>query len=291
MRRAFVVASVALASCTTIAGIGDYVIGECKGGNCTGDADTGALPSDSGPAPADDSGVPCQGTAEPLAVRIGSPGNTFCIDSTEVTVGQYKAFLAAGVAPSSQPPACVWNTSFAPDPSDAGANVPVTGVDWCDALAYCTWAGKYLCGVVENGKKVGPVTLERTSDFRSHQWLLACSAEARQRYPYGGLFDPSKCNLADYDAGAPVPATSTCVGGYAGIHDMIGNVWEWYDGPCRADGSLEVDGGDGGPASDNCFLKGGSFLDRGGGYDCRLDINNIRRDHHGTNVGFRCCSD
>jgi formylglycine-generating enzyme len=185
----------------------------------------------------------------------------------------------------------VWNTSYEPDPVGGPEDIPVRGVDWCDAFAYCTWAGKYLCGVVENGRKTGPVTLATTSDFRSHQWLLACSAEARQRYPYGGIFDPSKCNLADYDARAPLPATSTCVGGFAGLHDMIGNVWEWYDGPCRADGSLEVDGGDGGPASDNCFLKGGSFTDRGAAYDCRLDINNIRRDHHGSNVGFRCCSD
>jgi formylglycine-generating enzyme required for sulfatase activity len=289
-------------ACGVIAGIDDLMIGQCKGGVClpdggepdsTFDPDTGILPSV-------DSGVVCVGKPSPIAVRVGSEGNTFCIDSTEVSNAHYKQFLSAKVDLNSQPRECLWNKSFDPERfggPEAGPppdQVPVVGVDWCDALAYCKWAGKYLCGKVENGKKVGPVTLEGTSDYKSHQWMLACSAEARLRYPYGGLYDQGKCNLFELDAGRPLPVGSTpgCVGGYQGVHDLVGNVWEWYDGPCRADAGLEPpDAGDGGPASDDCWLKGASYSNTGPAFDCRYDLSGIRRDLRNPTVGFRCCSD
>jgi formylglycine-generating enzyme required for sulfatase activity len=226
--------------------------------------------------------------------------NTFCIDSTEVTVGQYKDFLAANVPVASQPAQCQWNASFepsypAPNP-DAGITAPddtqpEAYVNWCQALAYCTWAGKYLCGKSEKGKKTGPVTPDGVEDNQSNQWLLACSAVGRQDWPYGGTFDPSKCNLADYDAGrvlAPGSAAE-CTGGFDGIVDMVGNVWEWYDRVCGA-GSLEVDGGDGGPQSDGCPIRGGSYGNRGADFNCRKEAD-VRRDAVFSSVGIRCCAD
>jgi len=287
----------AVIACGMVAGIDDYRIGDCKGGVCDPDAAEpgSSVGPDTGEHEPIDTGVPCPGRPSPPSVRVGPEGNSFCIDTTEVSNAQYDAFLAAKVDPTSQPRECTWNASFDRERPDGGGdpNHPVVGVDWCDALAYCGWAGKYLCGKVENGKKVGPVTPEGLSDYKSHQWMLACSAEARLRYPYGGLHDPAKCNLADYDAGGALPVGTLpgCVGGYAGIHDLVGNVWEWFDGPCKADQSLEVDGGDGGPQSDSCLLKGGSFLDRSAAFDCRIEAAGIRRDLRQDNVGFRCCSD
>jgi formylglycine-generating enzyme required for sulfatase activity len=297
-RVAFVAATAAIVACQALAGIDDLVIGDCKGGVCGPDGSTDVASfTDSPIQPPVDGGAPCLGK-DPQAVRVGSPGNTFCIDKTEVTIAQYKVFQQAAVDPATQPEFCRWNTSFAPalpPPVDGGpappaADEPVGWVDFCDAYAYCAWAGEYLCGKVENGKKTGPVTVDGLPDYRSHQWMLACSAEARLKYPYGNIFDGAKCNIADYDAGRAVPVASAteCVGGYAGLSDMIGNVWEWYDGPC-APGSLEVDGGDGGPHSDGCSIKGGSYGDRGGNLDCRFD-GTIRRDLVLANVGFRCCS-
>jgi len=291
------VAIATVVACGTLAGIDDYTIGECKGGPCAPDASDfdSVFDEDARVLPPDDSGVPCPGKPAPPAVRVGAPGNTFCIDTTEVTNAQYDEFIAAKVDPKSQPAECVWNSSFARERPDGGGipNEPAVGVDWCDARAYCSWAGKYLCGKVENGKKTGPVTLEGLSDYKSHQWMLACSAEGRLRYPYGGLHDPEKCNLAELDAGAALPVGTApgCVGGYQGIHDLVGNVWEWFDGPCTNDRALEVDGGDGGPASDGCLLKGGSYVDRGPAHDCRNESSNVRRDLRQRNVGFRCCSD
>jgi formylglycine-generating enzyme required for sulfatase activity len=241
-----------------------------------------------------DSGVPCTGKPLPQGLRVGSTSNSFCIDTTEVSNLQYDLFLNGKVDPKTQPSVCAWNASFERERPDGGGdpNAPAVGVDWCDALAYCTWAGKSLCGKVENGKKTGPVTPEGLSDYTSHQWMLACSAEGRLRYPYGGLHDPGKCNLGDLDAGHPLPVGTApgCIGGYQGLHDLVGNVWEWFDGPCKG-GALEVDGGDGGPASDSCILKGGSYADFGAAVDCRYESGAVRRDLRGSNVGIRCCAD
>jgi formylglycine-generating enzyme required for sulfatase activity len=293
----FVALSSALVACATVAGIDDLVIGECKGGVCGIDSGEDERPErdDSGAVLPDDSGVPCTGKPLPPSVRVGAPGNTFCIDSTEVTNAQYQEFLAANVPIGSQPPECAWNETFAPElpePVETGAAEPVVGIDWCDALAYCTWAGKYLCGRVENGKKVGPVTLETSSDFHSHQWMNACSADARLRYPYGAIHEPGRCNLRDFDAGRPVAVGTAlgCEGGYKGVYDLVGNVWEWYDGPC-ADGGPDPDGGVPGPEGDLCWLKGGSYRFSGASYDCRYDRQSVRRDSKEVDIGFRCCSD
>jgi formylglycine-generating enzyme required for sulfatase activity len=290
----------AIAACKALAGIDDLVIGDCKGGACPDEAgtssgdDPGTHP-DATALPAVDSGVPCVGR-DPPGVRVGSAGNTFCIDSTEVTFGDYDLFLQAAIDPATQPPICAWNESFHPaiDIPDGGSppppDHPVAAVDWCDALAYCTWAGKYLCGTVENGKKTGPVTVEGASNHQSHQWLLACTGEGRSRYPYGGVFDPSKCNVGDLDAGGTMAVGSNagCVGAYAGVHDLIGNVWEWYDGTCQA--VTLPDGGDGGPGTDICGIRGASFNERGAGNDCEID-GRVPRNGTFPNVGFRCCSD
>lgn len=304
-RRFFVIAlGGSLVACGLIAGIDDYHIGDCKGGQCAegGAIDDVFTPQDDSSVPTVDTGVPCTGVQNPTSIRVGSDTNTFCIDQTEITNGAYNAFLEAGVSLTAQTGVCQWNTTYVPTPevappADAAVvvppeNYPVVNIDWCDAFAYCQWAGKYLCGQVINGHKVGPVTDEGLSDYKSHQWMLACSAEARLRYPYGGIFDPAKCNLVDLDAGHLVEAGSTaCIGGYEGLHDMVGNAWEWFDGPCVDDAGLPDGGTQFGHEADQCIIKGGSFLDEGASYDCRLDLQGIRRDFRGVNVGFRCCSD
>lgn len=293
-----------LVACSIVAGIEDLKVGDCKGGVgdfCLadgGDPDVSVANPDSAPIPADDSGKPCVGKGPPTAIRVGTAPNTFCIDPTEVTNAQYQQFLDAKVPISTQPPECHWNATFQPDPTEAGVNVPVVGVDWCDALAYCTWAGKYLCGRMENGKKVGPITTETLTDFRANQWLNACTADATRLYPYGGTFELGKCNLFPLDAGRAVPVGTSpgCQGGYAGLYDLVGNVWEWYDRTCKRDAGLEPamipDAAvqpDGGPHQDACGLKGASYADNGD-QDCRREVS-VRRDFHGQNVGFRCCSD
>ncbi len=298
MRRLMLLASGLVAACAAVVGVDELAIGECKGGLCTADGGDGlpedadasgdALPPDGGRG---DAGPPCSGDAGPRAVRVGPPENSFCIDSTEVTYKQYLAFVEAGVDAKAQPAECAWNTSFVPTALGSD-DYPVANVDWCDALAYCKWAGKYLCAKAVNGKRVGPVSPEDVGDYNTHEWLIACSAQ-KNRYPYGSIPDGGACNVGENDAGRTLPVGSKpdCEGSYPGVFDMVGNVWEWFDGPCRSDAGLEVDGGDGGPASHECWVKGGGYVNRGSNIDCRVDGLGSRRDTKVPFIGFRCCSD
>lgn len=306
LRRLFIAGIASgVVACTVVAGIDDLHIGECKGGHCERtDGNTPPIKepeTDSGPVSVVDGGSPCTGKPLPPAIRVGSGDNTFCIDTTEVSVSNYQEFLTANVSPSSQTGSCTWNKSFTPERTaaqiEAGvpANFPVTDVDWCDAIAYCEWAGKYLCGRVEKSHKVGAVEKDGLLNYQSHQWLLACSAEARLRYPYGGDYIAGRCNLRDLDAGGlvGVGTLSGCVGGFEGLHDMVGNAAEWFDGPCQSDGGLKDASAMEGAEGDSCSLKGAAYDEVGdqAAYGCAYDSPPVRRDHHAPNIGFRCCSD
>jgi formylglycine-generating enzyme required for sulfatase activity len=298
MRRALLAASfVALGACAAVVGIDGLEVGECKGGVCGPDADDG----DSGePPPPEETGSPdvavpsgpCDAggrEAGPLLVRVGPASNTFCIDRTEVTFEQYGAFVEAGVDAATQDPECTWNTSFAPQAAGNG-DFPVAGVDWCDAVAYCKWAGKYLCAKSVGSQRVGPVDVSDVGDYATHQWMIACSAQ-KNRWPYGAAQDASACNVGELDAGGALAVASmpSCEGAYPGVFDLVGNVWEWYDGPCRPDAG--PDGGVAAPQSDECWLKGGGYNRTGDNIDCRVDGLGSTRDTKAAYVGFRCCSD
>jgi formylglycine-generating enzyme required for sulfatase activity len=301
MRRVLVVVSFgALAACAAVIGVDELEIGECKGGICAPDAAEDDDRVEPGPPPdtgADvstyDASAPCDSggrEAGPQLVRVGPEANSFCIDRTEVTNKQYAAFLEAGVEAGTQAPECKWNTSFVPTGNAAGDDLPVAGIDWCDAVAFCKWSGKYLCGKAVAGKRVGSVAVAEVGDYNTHQWLIACSAQ-QNRYPYGSIQDASLCNTGELDAGKPVPVASLpgCQGSYPGVYDLLGNVWEWYDGPCRQDAG--VDGGDAAPQNDECWVKGGGYNRAGPNIDCRVDGLGSTRDTKAAYIGFRCCSD
>jgi formylglycine-generating enzyme len=299
MRRAIVIVSfVALGACAAVVGVDKLSIGACKGGECSPDAteeEDGGGPdpnTDAGPPDVVGPSAPCDAGGRnvgPPLVRVGPPENSFCIDRTEVTFKQYAAFVQAGVDAATQAPECRWNTSFAPQAAGSD-DYPVAGIDWCDAVAYCRWAGKYLCAKVANGKRVGSVGVAEVGDYNTHQWMIACSAQKRL-FPYGEAQDASLCNVGERDAGRSLPVASLpgCEGAYPGVFDLVGNVWEWYDGPCRPDGG--ADGGDAAPQSDECWVKGGGYNRGGANIDCRVDGLGSTRDTRAAYIGFRCCSD
>jgi formylglycine-generating enzyme len=301
LRRAAIAAALVawVAGCAAVIGIDTLEIGECRGGVCEPDGgiileDTGVTIEGGGQdVQRPDTGAPCIGAGGPEMVRVGDEDNSFCIDATEVTFGQYRAFLLAkGGDTSGQAAECTWNHSFQPA-LGGDDELPVNGVDWCDARAFCQWAGKDLCGKQVEGQRVGPVTTDDLESFETHQWLLACSARGQRRYPYGGTHRPTACNTGDNDAGRTLPVGSMpeCVGGYPGVHDMIGNVWEWYDGPCfPSDAGALADGGDGGPARHECLVKGGSFEASGLNLDCAVEARGTLRERASADIGFRCCS-
>lgn len=217
------------------------------------------LPPEAGP---DGDAGPCTSLHGPPMV----PVEGYCVDSTEVTQQQYAEFVAAKIPLNGLPPVCNGKSSYA-DVTDAGpADLPVDYVDWCDAYAFCAWAGKRLCGDIAGG----PVTSGATS-----QWQSACSAKGTQTYCYGSTWDSTKCNVA-HDGGlgrTPVGSIKTCEGGYPGLFDMTGNVAEWAD---KCNGN-------------NCLYYASDYTAKAvnGGCDSQVQVNG-KSGYQG--VGFRCCS-
>jgi hypothetical protein len=72
--------------------------------------------------------------------------------------------------------------------------------DWCDAVAYCKWAGKHLCGKIGGGgvPTKGAPELEgdgyKTSplnDPNVSQLYNACSQGGKLAYAYGNAYNPA----------------------------------------------------------------------------------------------------
>lgn len=249
-------------ACACTGGTGGLGGGSGSGGQPTG----GAAGDDAGPTTcAGKCGTAGCGTC-PKPKTVLAAG--FDIDANEVTNAQYAAFLEVGYV-STSVPECNANVLqpiiWAPD---AGAdNRPVAHVDWCDAWAYCEWAGRRLCGKIGGG----------SNDFAEYknpaasQWYEACSKGGTQNFPYGATYDDAACNIGGTGT-LDVGTTATCQGGYPGLYDMSGNVWEWED---SCSGNL-------------CRLRGGGFKLTSG--ECDANVADKVRTYTEVDVGFRCCS-
>lgn len=244
----------------------------------------------------------------PDMVEIPNGTASYCIDRVEVDNQAYARFLAQAdaAAPREPPGACDWKVDYAPAvPFDAGADLPVLGVDWCDAYAYCLWANKRLCRITGSGPS--PDKRDDVSD----QWFLACSHGAHLTYPYGQAFDATKCADCDPKAGcnqdaslpdsapAPVGSKPGCQGGYSGIFDMSGNAGEWEDA-CEEGGVAPDASGVHDPRYDVCYHRGGSFeypRASGSALDCLSCFSRFcgssgsTRHSRPLDVGLRCCLD
>ncbi len=212
--------------------------------------------------------APCpKASAGRPLVRVGC----FCIDATEVTEQDYAQFFeAAQINMPTLPAGCEYKTAAGLRPSAAnpGPGYPARGVDWCDAAAYCAWAGKRLCGRVGTGGSIG--SLEPWAS--ELQW--ACSAAGQRRYPYGSEFRAGAC--AD-DTKFRIVGSPGCEGGYTGVFDLSGNVAEWENG-CQ---STSPDA--------ECRTRGGSVYNGEGALQCTTNTMVARKSKLGP-VGFRCCA-
>jgi len=155
----------------------------------------------------------------------------------------------------------------------------INQTNWCQAYAYCAWAGKELCGALDGGA----FDYGAFADSTQSVWMSACSANGAQQYPYGASFKPSACDLSAPDGAiaslAPVGSFGDCVGSLPGLYDMLGNVGEW-ENACQSS--------DGGAAADLCRRGGGGFDDIAGA-TCAFSDNGARNHQSGT-TGFRCCA-
>jgi formylglycine-generating enzyme required for sulfatase activity len=286
----FAIVLVTTSACAGLIGIEDRFFEASEAGTEAGPDTNGetSVPPDAGDAGDARPDGPC-----PENMILAK---TFCIDGTEVTQRAYQKFLdvTKGDASNQIAQCATANTSFSPPGScapfafDPQSEKPMACVDWCDAYAYCAWAGKRLCGLVDGGTiptDASPKIYESNDD----QWFAACSEHGLRTFPYGAQYDGSVCNGNERWDGS-TPATSwpagagECIGGYEGLRDMSGNVVEWQDA-CQL--SASVDGGV------ECLKRGGGFNDNAFFAYFTLvcgarsfSLQTVKS----PDLGFRCCS-
>ncbi|MBC7839686.1 MAG: SUMF1/EgtB/PvdO family nonheme iron enzyme [Nitrospiraceae bacterium] len=192
--------------------------------------------------------------------------DAFSMDRYQVSVGQYAKFLEA-TSQSAPPDWSIMNKS-------RHQNRPVVNVDWADADAYCTWAGKRLPTEAEWEKAA------RGTDGRTYPW--------GNELPTGVRANSKKEKWSDHWALTPVGMYEEGKSPY-GIYDMAGNVWEWvsdwYDPDYYMSSPSKNPRGP---------LRGESKVIRGGSWGSGpRDLRASDRDTHvpsarGMGTGFRC---
>jgi gamma-glutamyl hercynylcysteine S-oxide synthase len=103
---------------------------------------------------------------------------------------------------------------------DEARKLPVVGVSWYEAAAYARWVGKRL-----------PTDAEWT---KAGAWPVESSPGriAQRRYPWGESFDVRRANIYGSGDVAPAPVDEFPAGvSVGGVHQLIGNVWEWTTTP------------------------------------------------------------
>lgn len=196
------------------------------------------------------------GDNEQEATRPAHPVTiaAFGIDTLEVTVAEYDRYVQSG---NVQAP---WRTK--PD-----SMLPVTGVRWSEARNFCAW--RHPDG--------GRLPTEE-------EWEAAARGLESRRYPWGPQWNPAAANVNNQRRG-PVAVGSFPAGrSPQGVHDLIGNVWEWTASPFKPYGNPDA------PAT-------GTYVIRGGAYNAgtaiatpmfrvQYDPGAARENLAGT--GFRC---
>jgi formylglycine-generating enzyme required for sulfatase activity len=191
------------------------------------------------------------GTPEGAAERLEREGpqrtvtfeKPFALGRFELTVGQFRSFvLDTGYQPT---PGCrIWNDMWTDSP-DHGWQAPgqpaldrddhpVVCVSWLDAQEYLRWLGEKTGRTYrlpsESEWEYGARAGTTTARFWGEAWNEGCEhanlydIAGRKAYPY---FDWTHAACNDHHAElAPVGSFEPNA---FGLHDMIGNVWEWTE--------------------------------------------------------------
>jgi formylglycine-generating enzyme required for sulfatase activity len=196
--------------------------------------------------------------------------DAFWIDRTEVTNAEYARCVASGQCTSPK------NTSSSTSSGYYGnkqfADYPVIYIDWEQAQAYCTWAGRRLPSEAE--------------------WEKAARGSDGRIYPWGSTI-PTKM-LLNFNS---IVNETTAVGSYPsgaspyGALDMAGNVWEWVsDWYSNSYYQQSPARNPSGPSTGTYHvLRGGSF------YNLGKFVRSAGRywgpsDYLYNGIGFRCAA-
>lgn len=133
--------------------------------------------------------------------------------------GEARAFKPTGIP---------WTEPFHwQDPLFNGADQPIATVSWYEAMAFCTWLSEV------SGESV---TLPTTA-----QWQHAAQGDDGRAYPWGSMWDASRCNnnVAGTDtrtrASTPVQQYEGKGDSPFGVVDMAGNTYDWCLTPYEYD--------------------------------------------------------
>ncbi len=193
--------------------------------------------------------------------------DAFYIDTHEVTVGQYKKFIAATGYPAPN-----WIAIRYFSPTD---DHPVTYVSWEDAMAYAEWAGKSL-----------PTEA---------QWEKAARGGLEgQLYPWGDELSHDRANYLGVGGRDQWDETTSPVGSFPpngyGVHDMAGNVIEWcldwydpdYYQNCPQENPVKL------TPTPYRVMRGGAWCFDDEGLRCASRYIENPRFGGGDREGFRC---
>ncbi len=217
-------------------------------------------------------------SAVPTTVRVSG----FSIGRTELTQGEFRRVM--GYNPSLR----------------QGEDLPVENVSWWEAIRCCNLlsAAEALepcydlatgaCDLARNGYRL-PTEAE---------WELADSTLERYRAEtilslgnLGGSNTKSVPQLqADMERQGPRPAGSYPAN-FFGLHDMLGNVWEWcndYNNPLGVDDPTPVADPAGAAWSPSRVARGGSFMSLTGNW-ARGYRSSLEPERKNAYLGFRVC--
>lgn len=139
-------------------------------------------------------------------------GRRFALGRYPVTFEEYDAFLADTAGTRAR------DKDEAADENGWGrSRRPAINVSWLDAQAYCDWLNR-MTGLRGDAGYRLPSEAE---------WEYACRAGSQTRRWWGDAWDPKMANgEQNFEGGRTSPVGSFPANGW-GLHDTIGNVWEW----------------------------------------------------------------
>lgn len=161
------------------------------------------------------------------SVKLAIPTQTYWISKYPITNAQFAKFIEAGgykqqkwwtEAGWKQREQQGWTQPrYWTDSRCNGAEQPVVGVSWYEAVAFCLW--------------LSDVTGENIMLPTEDQWQYAAQGDDSRAYPWGDKWDCKRCNNSVTPC---VSNMTTPVRQYEGknespfgVVDMAGNVWEW----------------------------------------------------------------